>query len=57
MDLEPSRETDASLDQCFEIDRICDRFESAWRAGRNPSVEAYVAAAPRRCVKPCRRNY
>jgi eukaryotic-like serine/threonine-protein kinase len=33
-----------------EIDRTCDRFEAAWRAGLRPRIEDYLAdaAAPRR---------
>jgi WD40 repeat protein/predicted Ser/Thr protein kinase len=30
-----------------EIDRLCDRFEAAWQAGRQPRLERYLAAAPK----------
>jgi serine/threonine protein kinase len=28
------------------IDHACDRFEEAWRAGRRPRIEAYLADSP-----------
>ena len=35
------------------IDRVCDRFEAAWKAGRRPRIEEYLgeAAGPER--RPC----
>lgn len=30
------------------IDRICDRFEKAWRAGERPDLAAFLADAPER---------
>ena len=29
-----------------EIDAICDRFESAWRAGRRPDLASFLSEAP-----------
>jgi hypothetical protein len=28
------------------VDSVCDRFEAAWRAGRRPRIEDYLAEAP-----------
>ncbi len=36
-----SRESDATV-----IDRICDRFETAWRRGNPPDIEAYLGTIP-----------
>ena len=33
-------------DQLRELDRICDRFESAWQSGERPALGEYLAAAP-----------
>ena len=35
----PSGDDGASPSQLIEINRICDRFEEAWRAGRRPAIE------------------
>lgn len=37
----PEPESEATL-----IDRICDEFEEAWRAGETPSIEDYLDRAP-----------
>src|SRR5262245_32111927 len=34
------------LDQKRQVDQLCDRFEAAWAAGEQPSVEAYLAGVP-----------
>jgi eukaryotic-like serine/threonine-protein kinase len=34
---------DASPSRLIEINRICDRFEAAWRAGRRSSIEEHLA--------------
>jgi hypothetical protein len=31
-----------SPEQALELDRACDRFESAWRGGGRPRVEDYL---------------
>ena len=38
-------ESDASPSDSSEIDRVCDRFESALRAGDRPSVQDYLLEA------------
>ncbi len=37
---------DLSLSIAERVDAACDRFEAEWRAGRRPSVDAYLAAVP-----------
>jgi predicted Ser/Thr protein kinase len=32
--------------QVLELERACDRFEAAWRAGRRPRVEEYLGETP-----------
>ena len=32
-----------SATQAEELDRACDRFEAAWRAGERPDLAAYLA--------------
>jgi serine/threonine-protein kinase len=29
-----------------QVDRLCDRFERAWRAGERPRIEDYLAEGP-----------
>jgi serine/threonine-protein kinase len=33
-----------SLQKC--VNEVCNRFEEAWRAGREPHIEEYLAGAP-----------
>ncbi len=37
---------DPTLSCAERVDAACDRFEDAWKAGRRPRIEEYVAAAP-----------
>jgi hypothetical protein len=37
---------DPSLSVAERVDAACDSFEREWRAGCNPRVEDFVAAAP-----------
>ncbi len=46
----PFGNDDASFAQLAAIDGICDRYEEAWRAGRRPAIEDYLAAT----VEPMR---
>lgn len=39
-------EADAALSRARQIDQVCDQFESQWKAGGRPSVDAYLAAVP-----------
>src|SRR3954469_19516481 len=34
------------LDVEWAIDRVCDRFEAEWRAGRRPAPEDYLGQTP-----------
>src|SRR5262249_59002881 len=34
-----------TLRQADRVDRVCDRFEAAWRAGERPSIADYLGAA------------
>ena len=34
------------LDVARRVDRVCTAFEAAWRAGRRPRLEDYLAGAP-----------
>ena len=36
----------SQLELTQRIDMICDRFEAAWKAGRNPRIENYLGAVP-----------
>jgi tetratricopeptide (TPR) repeat protein len=36
----------ASLADARGLDRLCDRFEAAWRGGERPALEAFLAEAP-----------
>jgi hypothetical protein len=38
--------TPPSVDPRRAVDRACDRFESAWRAGVRPRIEEFFAAVP-----------
>jgi eukaryotic-like serine/threonine-protein kinase len=40
----PQNDDDLSPSRLVEINRICDRFEEAWRTGRRPAIEDYLAA-------------
>ena len=44
---EPSCPSDEILSPTLarQVDRICDRFEAAWKAGPRPDVGEYLAAA------------
>lgn len=35
-----------SLSGLRHLDRICDRFEAAWRSGKPPRIEEYLSQAP-----------
>ncbi len=37
---------DLSVSQEQEIDRLCDEFETAWRAGQEPRIEEYLNRVP-----------
>jgi len=39
-----------------QIDGWCDVFESRWRAGQRPSVDAIAAAVPESIREPLRRE-
>jgi eukaryotic-like serine/threonine-protein kinase len=39
----PSSSDSLSATQAEELDRACDRFEAAWRAGERPRIENYLA--------------
>ena len=43
------------VDAAQRIDRICDRFETAWKEGQRPEVEAFIegASEPDRTVLLC----
>jgi serine/threonine-protein kinase len=44
---DPTAKRDAlALSEAEHVDRACDRFESAWRAGHWPCIEAYLDALP-----------
>src|SRR5258708_6408630 len=46
MDAEnPDADDAQSPTQLVEINRVCDRFEAAWRAGRRPSAEDHLGDA------------
>ena len=34
-----------SVTQAEELDRACDRFEAAWRAGEHPRIEDHLGQA------------
>ena len=34
------------LPEAEHVDRTCDRFEAAWRAGERPRIEDYLAELP-----------
>jgi len=36
----------SQLELTQRIDEACDRFEAAWKAGRNPRIENYLGAVP-----------
>src|SRR5262245_22443979 len=36
----------ASPKDVRQIERICDRFEAAWKAGKQPRLELYLGQAP-----------
>lgn len=38
-------ETNVTLLQARRVDSACDEFESAWKAGRHPQIDDYVARA------------
>jgi WD40 repeat protein/serine/threonine protein kinase len=38
----PSHPDSPSPAQAIEVNRICDRFEAAWKAGRRPQIEEYL---------------
>jgi Leucine-rich repeat (LRR) protein len=40
------RPADPSLSLAERVDAACDRFESEWKAGRQPRIDDYLAAAP-----------
>ena len=46
----PRRDESVSPTEFVEINRTCERFESAWRAGQTPTIERYLGAA----VEPVR---
>jgi hypothetical protein len=37
---------DPTLSVAERVDAACDHFEAAWKAGRQPRVDDYLAAAP-----------
>src|SRR5215471_8456509 len=39
-------EEPASLIEARSVDRLCDRFEAAWREGTRPTIEAFLEDAP-----------
>src|SRR5690349_19543248 len=41
-----------SVDGAKQIDELCDRFESQWRAGKRPRIEDFLAAAPEELRAP-----
>jgi tRNA A-37 threonylcarbamoyl transferase component Bud32 len=41
-----SNEEPSSLVEVRAIDRLCDRFEAAWRAGQHPAIETFLAEVP-----------
>ena len=46
MNCEPTpRDETASPTELLEINRICDRFEAAWRAGGRPALESHLGLA------------
>jgi tRNA A-37 threonylcarbamoyl transferase component Bud32 len=36
----------ASLVEARSVDRLCERFEAAWRAGQRPAIETFLEEAP-----------
>jgi hypothetical protein len=45
----PTAEEPRSLVDARSVDRLCDRFEAAWRDGSRPALEAFLAEAPATC--------
>ena len=45
---DPSHPSEASLPPTVvkQIDRVCDRFEEAWKAGQEPRIEDYLGLDP-----------
>jgi hypothetical protein len=48
----PGAERAAGVDPGRHIDRLCDRFEAAWRAG-DPGSKITWPRCPRRSAAPC----
>src|SRR4051794_1210557 len=46
---------DPSLSLTERIDAACDRFEADWKAGRQPRIDDYLAAAPASDREPLRQ--
>src|SRR5262245_34935381 len=44
-DEQPQDPGSTTLRMADRVDRVCDRFEAAWRAGEHPAVEDYLGEA------------
>src|SRR5438105_579053 len=42
MSAAPARDEPAAVSLLRQLDQVCDRFEEAWIAGRQPAIEDYV---------------
>jgi serine/threonine-protein kinase len=42
----PETNPDDSLDRARSVNRACERFEAAWRAGERPRIADYLESAP-----------
>ncbi|MCA9096425.1 MAG: hypothetical protein KDA68_23255, partial [Planctomycetaceae bacterium] len=42
----PTEYTELTEDQMLRINRLCDQFESEWKAGQHPSIETTLQKLP-----------
>ncbi|MGA2256005.1 MAG: hypothetical protein ABSG53_15270 [Thermoguttaceae bacterium] len=47
--MKPQAHDDASTATLFQVqrvDRVCDQFEAAWKAGRRPRIDDFLSEVP-----------